>query len=123
MLCHPPKQAQPFTLQMQPPTPRVRWVLGRLRRRRLEGLRQGGGAAVAAAASTAAQLPSATEEVVLDTASIAAEAERFAPRVRRRGGALGVDAAGGWGGEGEGGGEESEEEDEDLMLDWRAKRV
>ena len=59
-------------------------------------------------------------KVVLDTASIAVEAEQFAPRKRRRSGALEPDLADD---EGEGEDEEEEEDDEDLMLDWRAKRL
>ena len=72
------------------------------------------------AVSITAQLPSAAEEVVLDTASIAVEAEQFAPRKRRRGGALEPDLADD---DVEGEDEEEEDDDEDLMLDWRAKRV
>ena len=70
----------------------------------------------------AVQLPSAAEEVVLDTASIAAEAERFAPRKRRRGGVLEEPDLAGDGAEGEDD-DKDDDDDEDLMLDWRAKRV
>jgi hypothetical protein len=90
----------------------------RLRRQRLEDLRSGGGPSTAA--SIAEQLPSAAEDITLDTASIAVEAAEFAPRKRRRL-ELEPDLAGG--AEGEGEDEEDETDGEDELLDWRAKRV
>ena len=92
----------------------------RLRRQRLEDLKSGGGTSVAI--SIAAQLPSAAEEVVLDTAAIAVEAAGFAPRKRKAdvAGLLAPDLD-----QEEEAEEEDEEDDEgeDVMLDWRAKRV
>ena len=85
----------------------------RLRRQRLEDLRSHSGPSTAA--SIAEQLPSAVEDVTLDTASIAVEAAEFAPRKRKRGMDL------------EPGLEEDEEDEDDNdegeLLDWRAKRV
>ena len=84
----------------------------RLRRQRLEDLRSHSGPS--AAASIAGQLPSAVEEVTLDTASIAKEAAGFASRKRRRGMELEP---------GLGEDDNDDVEDEGELLDWRAKRV